>query len=109
MQRLRRSLVGVQNQQRSSNMKKLILAAAFVVTATSASLAQGVYVSPGYGAGYGGGYYNYAPRDRYYDSTPGYGYQGQGYGYGWSDNDSERGGSGPRVGPGSGMGIGAVR
>jgi hypothetical protein len=87
-------------------MKKLILAAAFVVTATSAALAQGVYVAPGYDAG--GGYYNYAPRDRYYDSAPGYGYQG--YGYGWrNNNDAERGGPGPRVGPGSGMGIGAVR
>jgi hypothetical protein len=90
-------------------MKKLILAAAFVVTATSASLAQGVYVSPGYSAGYGGGYYNYAPRNRYYDSAPGYDSGYQGYDSGWNRNNSERGGPGPRVGPGSGMGIGAVR
>lgn len=72
-------------------MKKLILAAAFVVAATSASLAQGYY-GPQYGRGY-------------YDFAPGY---SQGY-YGNSARDDMRGGPGPNVGPGSGMGIGSQR
>jgi hypothetical protein len=81
-------------------MKKVILAAAFVLTATSAAFAQ--YGVPGYG---------------YYDAAPGYGYYygaAPGYGYGssppgWFENNTERGGPGPRVGAGSGMGIGSQR
>jgi hypothetical protein len=82
-------------------MKKVILAAAFVLTATSAAFAQ--YGAPGYG---------------YYDAAPGYGYYyygaAPGYGYGssppgWFENNTERGGPGPRVGAGSGMGIGSQR
>jgi hypothetical protein len=62
-------------------MKKVILAAAFVLTATSAAFAQ--YGAPGYG----------------YGSSP----------PGWFENNTERGGPGPRVGAGSGMGIGSQR
>ena len=81
-------------------MKKLVLAAAFVLTATSASLAQYAPYGPGYGY--------YVPAPGYY-AAPGYGY----YGYdrstpAWS-NDTNRGGPGPRVGAGGGMGIGAQR
>jgi hypothetical protein len=78
-------------------MKKLVLAAAFVLTATSASFAQYAY-EPGYG---------------YYAPVPGY-YPAPSYGYSdystpaWS-NDTNRGGPGPRVGAGGGMGIGAQR
>jgi hypothetical protein len=89
-------------------MKPLIIAAAFVLTATSAAFAQDVYGNPGYG------YYNAAP-GYYYGAAPGYGYYGTGptYGYygsgpAWS-NDTERGGPGPRVGAGSGMGVGSQR
>ena len=81
-------------------MKKVILAAAFVLTATSAAFAQ--YGAPGYG---------------YYDAAPGYGYYygaAPGYGYGssppgWFENNTDRGGPGPRVGAGSGMGVGSQR
>jgi len=81
-------------------MKKVILAAAFVLTATSAAFAQ--YGAPGYG---------------YYDAAPGYSYYygaGPGYGYdrsppAWYENNTERGGPGPRVGAGSGMGVGSQR
>jgi hypothetical protein len=81
-------------------MKKIILAAAFLLTATSAAFAQ--YGAPGYG---------------YYDVAPGYGYSygaAPGYGYyasppAWFENDTQRGGPGPRVGAGSGMGIGSQR
>jgi hypothetical protein len=90
-------------------MKQLIIAAAFVLTATSAAFAQDVYGSPGYG------YYDAAP-GYYYGAAPGYSYYGAGPGYGyynsgptWSANDTERGGPGPRVGAGSGMGIGSQR
>ena len=87
-------------------MKPLIIAAAFVLTATSAAFAQDVYGSPGYG------YYNAAP-GYYYGAAPGYYGAAPGYGYyssgpAWS-NDTERGGPGPRVGAGSGMGIGSQR
>jgi hypothetical protein len=78
-------------------MKKIILAAAFVLTATSAAFAQ--YFAPGY-----------------YDAAPGYGYYGAPgyYGYygsppAWYENDIRRGGPGPRVGAGSGMGVGSQR
>ena len=87
-------------------MKPLIIAAAFVLTATSAAFAQDVYGNPGYG------YYNAAPgyyygaAPGYYGAAPGYGYYGSGPA--WS-NDTERGGPGPRVGAGSGMGIGSQR
>jgi len=87
-------------------MKPLIIAAAFVLTATSGAFAQVVYGSPGYG------YYNAAPgyyygaAPGYYGAAPGYGYYGSGPA--WS-NDTERGGPGPRVGAGSGMGIGSQR
>jgi hypothetical protein len=87
-------------------MKKLTLAAAFVLTATSAAFAQ-------YGA----------PADSYYDAAPGYSYGtvpgpsyyydvAPGYGYdrpAWFENNTQRGGPGPRVGAGSGMGIGSQR
>jgi hypothetical protein len=81
-------------------MKKVILAAAFVLSATSAAFAQ--YGAPGYG---------------YYDAAPGYGYYygaAPGYGYyrsppAWFENDTQRGGPGPRVGAGSGMGVGSQR
>ena len=93
-------------------MKQLIIAAAFVLTATSGALAQNVYGSPGYG------YYDAAPGYSYapgYGYGPGYGYYygaAPGYGYsppGWFENDTERGGPGPRVGAGSGMGVGSQR
>ncbi|HUI12422.1 MAG TPA: hypothetical protein VL048_03015 [Xanthobacteraceae bacterium] len=66
-------------------MKKILLAAGFVMAATTAALAQG-YV---YGAPYGGGIYNYSPG---YESGPGYGSglydYAPGYGYGgWYDYD----------------------
>jgi hypothetical protein len=89
-------------------MRKIILAAALVLTATTAALAQ--YSAPGYG------YYG-APRG-YYDAAPGYGYYGVAPGYGYYDNDASspawsndtlRGGPGPRVGAGSGAGIGSQR
>jgi hypothetical protein len=88
-------------------MKQLIIAAAFVLTASSAAFAQEVYGSPGYG------YYNAAP-GYYYGATPGYYGAAPGYGYynsgpAWSGNDTERGGPGPRVGAGGGMGIGSQR
>jgi hypothetical protein len=87
-------------------MKQLIIAAAFVLTATSAAFAQHVYGSPG-------GYYNAAP-GYYYGAAPGYYGAAPGYGYynsgpAWSGNDTERGGLDPRVGAGSGMGIGSQR
>jgi hypothetical protein len=89
-------------------MKKLILAGAFVLTATSAALAQ--YGTPGYG------YYDAAPGYSY-GAAPGYGYYygaAPGYGYdrsppAWFENNTERGGPGPRVGAGSGMGVGSQR
>ena len=87
-------------------MKKLFLAAAFVLTATSGALAQDFY---------GYGYYDAAPGYGY-GAAPGYGYYGAAPGYGyyasppaWFENDTERGGPGPRVGAGSGMGIGSQR
>jgi hypothetical protein len=95
---------GVCKQIKDNDMKKLILAAAIVVSGTSASLAQTMDSTPGYGRGYGGydrGYYDYAPG---YRSGPQGGYSGN-----HSARDDERGGPGPRVGPGSGMGIGSQR
>ena len=82
-------------------MKKVILAAAFVLTATSAAFAQ--YGAPGYG------YYDAAPgyNGYYYGAAPGYGYGSSPPG--WFENNTERGGPGPRVGAGSGMGIGSQR
>jgi hypothetical protein len=88
-------------------MKQLIIAGAFVLTATSAAFAQ--YGTPGYG------YYDTAP-GYYYGAAPTYGYYGAGPGYGyydsapaWYGNNTERGGPGPRVSAGSGMGIGSQR
>jgi hypothetical protein len=87
-------------------MKKLILAAAFVLTATSAAFAQ--YGAPGYRYYDAAPGYSYAPGDSYYyGAAPGYG-----YGYdrpAWFENNTERGGPGPRVGAGSGMGVGSQR
>ena len=81
-------------------MKKIVLAAGFVLTATSAAFAQ--YGAPGYG------YYDAAPGYGFYDSVaPGYGYYGSPPA--WFENDTQRGGPGPRVGAGGGMGIGAQR
>jgi hypothetical protein len=89
-------------------MKQLIIAAAIVLGATSASFAQFVYGSPGYGTydaapGY---YYGVAPTYGYYGAGPGYGYYGSGPAW---PNNTERGGPGPRVGAGSGMGVGSQR
>ena len=81
-------------------MKQLIIAAAFVLTATSAAFTQDVYGSPGYG------YYNAAP-GYYYGAAPGYGYDRSPPA--WYENNTERGGPGPRVGAGSGMGVGSQR
>ena len=86
-------------------MKRLVLAGALVLTATSAAFAQTVYVpAPGYG------YYDAAPG--YYGAPTYYGAPGYGY-YGsppaWFENNTQRGGPGPRVGAGGGMGIGAQR
>jgi hypothetical protein len=78
-------------------MKKIILAAAFVLTATSAAFAQ--YLAPGY--------YDAAPGYGYYDAPGYYGYYGSPPA--WYENDIRRGGPGPRVGSGSGMGVGAQR
>jgi hypothetical protein len=53
-------------------MKKLILAAAFVLTATSAAFAQ--YGAPGYRYYDAAPGYSYAPGDSYYyGAAPGYG------------------------------------
>jgi hypothetical protein len=96
-------------------MKQLIIAAALVLTATSAALAQFTNGGPGnsyYDAA--PGYYDAAPG--YYGAAPAYGNfgGGPGYGYdrsppGWFENNTERGGPGPRVGAGSGMGVGSQR
>jgi hypothetical protein len=85
--------------------KKLLVAAAFLLAATSASLAQGY----GYrGAPYGT--YNYAPGYGQYDYAPGYGGYYGSYGYApYYDSNQGRGGPGPRVGSGTGSGIGAER
>jgi hypothetical protein len=90
-------------------MKKIILAATFVLTATSGALAQDFYsprygyydVAPGYSYGAAPGY------SYYYGATPGYGYYASPPA--WFENDTQRGGPGPRVGAGSGMGIGSQR
>lgn len=80
-------------------MKKLALAAALVLTATTAAFAQTVYApAPGYG------YYDAAPA---YYGAPAYGYYGSPPA--WFENNSRRGGPGPRVGAGGGMGVGAQR
>jgi len=68
-------------------MKTFILAAGFVVAATSAALAQGYVYAPG---GYGG--YGYAPSYGLYDSAPGYGVYDfspgyAGFGNNWYDYD----------------------
>ncbi len=85
-------------------MKKLILAGAFVLAATSASLAQYAY---GPGFNYGHGYYDVAPGYGSYGASPGYGYYASPPA--WFENDTQRGGPGPRVGAGSGAGIGSQR
>jgi hypothetical protein len=71
--------------------KTLIVAAALLVSATSATLAQG---------------YRYYGAPNVYGYAPNYGYSAAPYGY---DLYRPRGGPGPRVGNGSGMGIGAER
>ena len=96
-------------------MKQLMIASAFVLTATSAALAQ--FVNGGRGDSYydaAPGYYDAAPG--YYGAAPAYGNYGAGPGYGydrsppaWFENDTDRGGPGPRVGAGSGMGVGSQR
>jgi hypothetical protein len=85
-------------------MKKVILAAAFVLTATSAAFAQ--YFAPGYYDA-APGYNSYYGAYGYYGAAPGYGYYGSPPA--WYENDTERGGPGPRVGAGSGMGVGSQR
>jgi hypothetical protein len=87
--------------------KTLFVASALLLSATSATLAQGY----GYGAPYG---YRNAPNGyslglQYgtgvYDFAPGYGYDNGGY-----DNTYRaRGGPGPRVGNGAGAGVGSQR
>ena len=84
-------------------MKQFALAAALVVTATSASLAQPVYGPRGYDYD-SYGYYDVAPPygsytvvPEYYDAAPQ-----------WGDAYRPRGGPGPRVGAG-GAGIGTQR
>jgi hypothetical protein len=83
-------------------MKTIFAAAALLVAATSASLAQVGYDGP-----YGPYGYNNAPswsapaHRRYYNNY--------GSGPSYYDRDDERGGPGPRVGAGSGMGIGSQR
>lgn len=74
-------------------MKKLVLAAAVLMAASSAAMAQDYgYVAPyGYGT-YGSGTYGYAPGAGIYDSAPGYGVYDfssgyGGYGNNWYDND----------------------
>lgn len=71
-------------------MKKLLLAAGFVLAATSASMAQG-YV---YGAPYGADFYDYRPGYGLYDYAPGYGvydfsagFSGYSYGGNWYGYD----------------------
>jgi hypothetical protein len=87
-------------------MKKLVLAGALVLAATSASFAQYAY-GPGYR------YYDAAPGYGAYTTAPGY-YVAPGYGYygsppAWFEDNTRRGGPGPRVGAGGGMGVGAQR
>lgn len=83
--------------------KTLIVAAGMLLSATSATLAQG-YIY--YGVPYVSVVYDYAPGygANYY--VPGYG--GASY-YGYGYHESERGGPGPRVGSGQGMGVGSQR
>ena len=89
-------------------MKQLIIAAAFVLTASSAAFAQFVYGGPGYGYyDAAPAIYGVAPAYGYYSAGPGYGYYG--VGPAWPSNNTERGDPGPRVGAGSGMGIGSQR
>jgi hypothetical protein len=64
-------------------MKKLVLAAAVLMAATSAAMAQGY----GYGAPYGYGTYGYAPGSGVYDSAPGYGVYDFSPGYGAYGNN----------------------
>ena len=86
-------------------MKKLVLAAALVLTATSAATAQIAYSPRGYDYGYDSygsydvapGYYGAAPAFGYYDDRPQ-----------WGDSYRPRGGPGLRVGAG-GAGIGTQR
>lgn len=85
-------------------MKKLVLAGAIVLAATSASFAQYAY-GPGYNYGYS--YYDAAPGYGPYGVAPGYGYYGSPPA--WFENNSRRGGPGPRVGAGGGQGVGAQR
>jgi hypothetical protein len=87
-------------------MKKLLIAAGFVVAATSASLAQGYNY---YGAPYGYGPYGNGPGVTVYDEAPGYYAAPYAYDYGDYGPYYQRGGPGPRVGNGTGMGAGAVR
>jgi hypothetical protein len=61
-------------------MKKLLLAAGFVLAATTAAMAQG-YV---YSAPYDTGYYSPGYGSGLYDNAPGYGYGGN-WGYDRSD------------------------
>jgi hypothetical protein len=91
-------------------MKKLLIAAGFVLAATSASLAQSYpYRGYGYyGAPYGYGPYDNGPGVSVYDDAPGYYAAPYGYDYG-NGPYQERGGPGPRVGNGTGMGAGAER
>ena len=86
--------------------KTLVVATALLLTATSATIAQGYRY---HGAPYGGGLYGYAPNYGYSLSVPQPGYglydyaPGDGYAY------RSRGGPGPRVGNGFGEGIGSQR
>jgi hypothetical protein len=81
--------------------KTIIVAVALVLSATSASLAQGFYLPDGgYAPGYGSGYGN----------APEYSFSGPQYGYDvYASAPGYRGGPGPRVGSGQGMGAGSQR
>lgn len=84
-------------------LKKLLIAAALVLSATPV-LAQDY----GYSA-YGPGPYAYSSRRSLYDYAPGAGTEYDGYRSYGSDPYRPRGGPGPRVLDGQGMGIGAER
>ncbi len=71
-------------------MKKLVLAAAVLMAATSAAMAQGYGYAPyGYGtyAPNGYGTYGYAPGSGLYNSAPGYGVYDFAPGYGAYGNN----------------------
>ena len=88
-------------------MKPFIIAAAFVLTATSGAFAQDVMAPRLWLLRRCAGLLLWRGTGlRLLRRRTGYGYYGSGPA--WS-NDTERGGPGPRVGAGSGMGVGSQR